>query len=160
MPSKTVLLVTVAGLIVATWLPATGAATPLPGPDSRPASRVQEITLAGHPFLVEIAETPAQRARGLMHRQSLPPGRGMLFRFSPAQSVGFWMENVLFPLDLLYFDDRGCLLGHHDEVPPCESRPCPVYSNTKPTSWVLELPAGTRRTLPVADGDCVLELKP
>jgi len=118
----------------------------------------REISLSGHPFTVEMAVTAPARSRGLMHRESLPPGRGMLFRFDSPGPVSFWMKNVRFPLDLLYFDSRGCLLAHHDSVPPCTTGRCPVYSSELATAWVLEVPAGTRQQLSIGEGDCALDM--
>lgn len=91
-----------------------------------------------------------------MYRDGLPEGTGMLFPFDPPAPVSFWMKNVRLPLDLLFFDRNGCLLGHHDRVPPCTDTQCPVYSSQRPISWVLEVPAGTREQLSLMQGDCVL----
>ncbi|MEM9809164.1 MAG: DUF192 domain-containing protein, partial [Cyanobacteria bacterium P01_D01_bin.56] len=51
-------------------------------------------TLAGEAFDLEVAQTAAQQQLGLMHRKALPDNRGMLFPFSPARPVAFWMKNV------------------------------------------------------------------
>lgn len=128
----------------------------VPGPDLP----TREISVAGRSFHVELAVTPAEKARGLMYRETLPEGSGMLFRVDPPATVSFWMKDVRFPLDLLYLDGRGCLLGHHDNVPPCTSIPCPIYSSARPASWVLELPAGTREGLGLTDRECAINLAP
>jgi uncharacterized membrane protein (UPF0127 family) len=122
------------------------------------AFETRDVLLARQAFRVEMADTAAEKSRGLMHRDSLADGRGMLFLYEPPSPVNFWMKNVRFPLDLLFFDQDGCLLDHHDRVPPCPAPPCPVYSTPHPTTWVLEVPAGTREGLLIADGDCALDL--
>ena len=129
-------------------------------PHSIPALPTLEISLAGHRLRVEVAVTPAAKARGLMGRSSLPEERGMLFPYEPPAPVSFWMKGVRFPLDLLFFDRDGCLIAHHDQVPPCTSAPCPSYPSIASTSWVLEVSAGTRERLSFEDGDCVLDLTP
>ena len=118
-----------------------------------------QISVAGESFSVELAVSAEDRSRGLMYRESLPDGQGMLFRYDPPVPAGFWMKNVRFSLDLLYFDGEGCLLGHDDRVPPCSSAPCPVYRSHRPTSWVLELPGGTREQLLLVEGDCIPDLR-
>jgi hypothetical protein len=61
-------------LFVATFAGSACAATRVP-----PATA--SITLHGQRFTVEIAITPAEQARGLMERTSLPADHGMLFVF-------------------------------------------------------------------------------
>ena len=51
---------------------------------------------------IEIADTPEQRARGLMFRRSMPYSRGMLFLFPQADTTGFWMKNTAMPLDIIF----------------------------------------------------------
>ena len=125
-----------------------------------PRLPTQDIAVAGHTFRVELALTASDKERGLMYRDSLPEGHGMLFRFDPPAAANFWMKDVRFPLDLLYLDGNGCLISHHDRVPPCTSIPCALYPSRRAVSWVLELPAGTREGLGLADGDCSINLKP
>lgn len=51
---------------------------------------------------VEIADTPEERATGLMFRESLPEGTGMLFVFSGETQGSFWMKNTPIPLDMIF----------------------------------------------------------
>ena len=48
-------------------------------------------------FKVEVADTPDSRAAGLMHRESLPPQKGMLFVFESPGQAAFWMKNTFDP---------------------------------------------------------------
>ena len=41
---------------------------------------------------VEVADTPEDRARGLMYRESMPRNHGMIFFFEQPGPVGFWMK--------------------------------------------------------------------
>ena len=49
---------------------------------------------------VEIANSDADRTRGLMYRRQLPPDRGMVFIFPTTEEHGFWMHDTLIALDL------------------------------------------------------------
>jgi uncharacterized membrane protein (UPF0127 family) len=59
------------------------------------------------PLLLEVADTPDTRARGLMDRVDLPLGLdGMLFVFDRSQHGSFTNERTFVPLDVTFFDDR------------------------------------------------------
>ncbi|RMD85696.1 MAG: DUF192 domain-containing protein [Candidatus Dadabacteria bacterium] len=88
---------------------------------------------------VEVAATPAARARGLMWRKSLPEGSGMLFAFPDAAPRSFWMKNTPISLDIVFIgpDRRVVRIAEHTE--PFSTTPIP---SRQPATWVLELPAG------------------
>ena len=44
-------------------------------------------------FAVELADDPQDRARGLMHRETMPLSAGMLFIYPAPQPLSFWMRN-------------------------------------------------------------------
>lgn len=54
---------------------------------------------------VEIAETPANLAYGLMHRKDLAADAGMLFKFQTRQEARFWGKDTYIPLDVAFVDD-------------------------------------------------------
>ena len=95
---------------------------------------------------VELAETPAQRAQGLMDRVALAANAGMLFRYPEMQppTAGFWMPRVRFPLDIAYLDADGTVLAYRT-MPPCPEpmrTPCPTYAAGVAFQAALEVNAG------------------
>lgn len=92
-----------------------------------------------HPVDVEVAATEASRTRGLMWRTELPGGKGMLFVFPSSWVQSFWMRNTLIPLDLLFIEEDGTVVGI---VPNAEPRTLTSRTVGKPSKYVLEVPGG------------------
>lgn len=99
-------------------------------------------------FSIEVADDPVERERGLMYRETMPDDRGMLFVFESSRPVGFWMKNTPMPLDLVFVDDKGKVLGVQPGEPFSEA----VISVPQPARFVLELKAGTAKRAGVAEG--------
>lgn len=116
------------------------------------ASGGEWVELAGERFQVEIAATDEARARGLMFRDELAPGTGMLFIHEREEPQAYWMKNTRIPLDILYFSADLRLVSLHRNVPPClAGARCPAYPSTGPALYVLELNAGEASRLGVVE---------
>ena len=100
-------------------------------------------------FLVELALSPRQQAYGLMHVESMPLGRGMLFMFQNNAIRSFWMKNTLIPLDMLFFDDTGLLVTAIPDVPAHSLTP---RFSTAGATYVLELNAGAAGRAGIGQG--------
>jgi uncharacterized membrane protein (UPF0127 family) len=98
-------------------------------------------------YSIEIARTPETRERGLMGRDGLKPGTGMLFVFDTPGRYGFWMKNMKFPIDILWLDSDRKVVHIAGNVPPCQSDPCPVYTPLSEARYVLEIPSGDETKL-------------
>jgi hypothetical protein len=62
--------------------------------DSAKQQVVKVVTGNGdQTFAAEVANTPSQRARGLMFRTELAERHGMLFDFGRDQEIRMWMKN-------------------------------------------------------------------
>ena len=59
--------------------------------------RKKEIQVGKAKVIVEVAQTDAERAVGLMHRKSMPDGYGMIFLFETERPLNFWMKNTIIP---------------------------------------------------------------
>ena len=53
-----------------------------------------------HRIKIELADDNEERRVGLMYREELAAGTGMLFDFGDPQPVSMWMKNTLIPLDM------------------------------------------------------------
>ena len=111
------------------------------------------VELGNQRYAIEIADDDAERARGLMFRDALPTGHGMLFIHDAEEPQAYWMKNTKIPLDILYFDDGRKLVAQQRDVPPCSlGDGCPSYPSDAPARYVLELNAGEAARLQLKDG--------
>lgn len=118
------------------------------------ASSQPWVELKGQRYVVEVADSHEERARGLMFRDRLEPGTGMLFVHDTEQPLAYWMKNTKIPLDILYFDEERKLVSVSRGVPPCLlGDRCPNYPSRGPALYVLELNAGVASQIGVAPGD-------
>jgi uncharacterized membrane protein (UPF0127 family) len=97
----------------------------------------------------EIARTERDRARGLMHRRSLPDGEGMLFVFERDQILSFWMKDTLIPLSIAFISYDGRILEIYDMKPQDLT---PVHSG-RSVRYALEVPQGWFERAGITTGD-------
>lgn len=103
-------------------------------------------------FSVEVAESRADRARGLSGRASLGEGCGMLFRYAELVRNPFWMRGMAFPLDIAFANAQGRIV-EVTTLQPCDVDPCPRHVPTVPYRFALEVGAGTLEDIGVEVGD-------
>lgn len=132
-----------AALLLAIAVPASASADCAPG---RAELRGAFGTAA---FSVELADTPAERAQGLMNREHLPAAAGMLFVYERPQSVAFWMENTLIPLDMIFLDESGTVVKVHENAVPLDRTPIPGGDGILA---VLEINGGLSRAIGIGEG--------
>lgn len=110
------------------------------------------VTSSGpHQFKVELADTPAERSKGLMFRRSMPQNQGMLFDFHEEVPIMMWMKNTYIPLDMVFVSRDGTVTG--------------VAANATPMSeqtisggmayGVIELNGGVAEKIGLKAGDTV-----
>lgn len=141
-----------AALAAALLLAACGGGAGAPPVPPAPASGPRVALPSGAVFALEVARTPAQIAQGLMFRESLAPASGMVFLFDDLAPRAFWMKNCHFPLDMVFTRKDGTVVDVLENVPPCETDPCPSYPSKGPADTVVELTAGEARRNGVVPG--------
>jgi uncharacterized membrane protein (UPF0127 family) len=121
--------------------------------DTQKLQAVAVVTKNGNQiFTAEFANTPGQRARGLMFRTRLPERQGMLFDFGHDQEIRMWMKNTLIPLDMIFIASDGRIHRIEQNTEPESLRP---ISSDGPVRAVLEMRAGTATKYGIAAGDRV-----
>jgi len=123
-----------------------------------PASPEQEVVKVvtrngDKTFTAEIADTPGQRARGLMFRTQLPERHGMLFGFGRDQEIRMWMKDTLIPLDMIFIQSDGRIRRIEENTEPGSLRPIASDGSARA---VLEVKAGTAKKYGLGPGDRVV----
>ena len=101
-------------------------------------------------FTLEIADTEAQRERGLMFRTSLAPDAGMLFDYHQEQQAAFWMQNTLIPLDMIFIAADGTVKTIHVNARPMDPTSIP---SEVPVRFVVEIAGGRSHEIGLKVGD-------
>jgi uncharacterized protein len=98
-----------------------------------------EAVLDGVELVLEVADTVEERAVGLMRRESVPPGTGMVFLYDAPSTGRYYMFDVPIPLRATFI--IGDQVVSTVVMPPCEeSEPsaCPTYGADGPYDTVVE----------------------
>jgi uncharacterized membrane protein (UPF0127 family) len=103
-------------------------------------------------FIVDVAESEEDKARGLMYRKTLNVNSGMLFLHQRESSQLMWMKNTLIPLDMLFIDKTGKITRIVERTIP---RSLNTISSRGKVLAVLELRGGTVSKLGIKTGDKV-----
>lgn len=126
-------------------------------PAKEPQARLPEVSLrlGGSTLLAEVADEEHERVAGLMYRNELAEGRGMLFVFPVPQPMGFWMRHTKIPLSIAYINSEGIIREIHDLQPFNE---VPVESTFRDLVYALEVPQGWFSRHKILAGDKILGL--
>jgi uncharacterized protein len=108
--------------------------------EGKPQLDLPVVTLqAGmHLIRAQVAQTPEQRATGLMFRKEMPTNEGMLFVFEAPAPQCFWMKNTLLPLSIAFLADDGTIVNIREMKPQSLDSHC----SAKPVRYVLEMNQG------------------
>lgn len=100
------------------------------------------IMVGGAVLTVELAETATAQENGLSGRLSLPSDHGMLFVFKHQDYWSFWMVDMRFPLDIIWFNSTRQVVFTEPNLSPCTPQNCPVITSAAKAMYVLEANAG------------------
>jgi uncharacterized membrane protein (UPF0127 family) len=145
-------------------VPLSSVAPPVPPPagDRCPADPQGRFKLArarvsfpeaGASVDAELARTDEENERGLMYRKAMGEDEGMFFFLSDRQVQTFWMHNTCIPLDMIFIDDDGTVVGIVESAPVLDDGPRRVPC---PSRFVLEVNAGWSRRHHVRPGQHVV----
>lgn len=122
-----------------------------PGSDAPPAGDTEHawVIFGSDSVRVEVARTAEQRERGLMLRENVPNGTGMLFVFPEAEVQGVWMKDTYVPLAAAFMDEDFTVLS----IERLDPEDLTVKYSEDPVMYVLEVPQGWFTEHGVSPGD-------
>ncbi|MBP6777967.1 MAG: DUF192 domain-containing protein [Piscinibacter sp.] len=128
--ARATLLFAFAALLGTSATAQTGPQPPLP---------TVRLTAGGmHVIQAEVAQSPQERATGMMFRTEMPANAGMLFVFEYAAPHCFWMSNTLLPLSIAFLADDGTVVNVIEMQPRSTSNHCAA----QPVRYALEMNQG------------------
>jgi uncharacterized protein len=114
---------------------------------------MRTVTLPdGRKIRAEVEMTDLEMQKGMMFRDALPRGHGMLFIHQTAGLYPYWMFQVKIPLDMIWMDPSHRIVEISADTPPCTTRAtlCANYGGHQTAQFVLELGGGEARRLGLA----------
>jgi uncharacterized membrane protein (UPF0127 family) len=108
------------------------------GRNARPAAGTAWVIFGADTVVAEVARTEDERAEGLMYRQELPDGVGMIFVFDDNEIRSFWMQNTYVALDIAYIDP-GLVVVDIQQMEPLTTDP---HQSAAPAMFALEVRKG------------------
>lgn len=131
------------------------------GRDSADADVLETRTVTlpnGARIRAEVKIRPFDMQRGMMFRDELPQGEGMLFIHAEPGNYPYWMYNVRIPLDIIWLDANRRIVEISADTPPCQTRAseCPTYGGKARSQYVLEIGGGEAARYGLKVGDTLV----
>ena len=114
------------------------------------------VLIDGNIFSVEVVDTKPLLEKGLSGHAPLSQNQGMLFVFQKPDKYGFWMKDMLFPIDIVWIGANWRVI--HIERNLSASTYPEVFSPQSDSLYVLEIPAGQSDSVGIKVGDKVTYL--
>ena len=135
-----------------TFLLAAAAALPLANPEAEdwpdpraPASSDPAATAAtvlvifgSDTVRAEVANTSETRGQGLMYRDAVPDGTGMLFVWDTEGERSIWMQNTYVALDVAFIDRNFRVV----DIQQLEPETTDIHDGASPAMFALEVRQG------------------
>ncbi len=97
----------------------------------------------------EVANTSETRSQGLMYRDEVPDGTGMLFVFDREAERSFWMQNTYVALDVAFIDANFRIV----DIQQMEPESTDIHDGARPAMFALEVRQGWFAEKGIAVGD-------
>ncbi len=118
--------------------------------------RLVKVAYRNRVIRAYLADSFAKKMFGLMYRDRLEEGRGMLFVLGRESVIeaSIWMLNMKFSIDVVWMDENGRIIDILENAKPCTSMfGCKTYAPESKAKYVLELNSGSVRDLGIRHGE-------
>jgi uncharacterized membrane protein (UPF0127 family) len=97
---------------------------------------------------IDIADTDAERRRGLMRQRSLGYDQGMLFIFETVEKGSMWMKNTPLPLDIVFVAPDSQVINIARRTTPLSEE---KITPAAPRKYAVEVRAGVADRIGLTD---------
>ena len=120
-------------------------------------SLADRVVIKNAVWNVKIADTEQVREAGLSNIKSLEKNTGMFFIFDTPANQSFWMKDMLFPIDMIFINDKLQVVEIDSDLSP-DSFPR-IFGSEVLSQYVLEINAGEAKKYDLREGDQLIFLK-
>ena len=106
----------------------------------------------------EVADSPYERSDGLQDREDMAIDSGMLFIYEMPREVSFIMQNVEFPLDIIFIAENGTVVNVEEaavEDPDTPYADLVRYRSDGEVIWIVEINQGLSQQYGIGPGTSV-----
>ena len=122
-----------------------------------PSAATALVIFGADTVRAEVANTAETRGQGLMYRDAVPDGTGMLFVFDREAERSFWMQNTYVALDVAFIDADFRVV----DIQQMEPETTDVHDGARPAMFALEVRQGWFAEKGIEIGDrCQLIFSP
>ena len=115
--------------------------------------RQANVTVNGMVLVADISATNEQRTKGLSVKDALAENEAMLFVFDNEAEHTFWMQNMKFPIDIIWINSNKTVVHIERNLQPCGyGLLCPTYKPSQDSLYVLETVGGFAEKHDVVQG--------
>lgn len=115
-----------------------------------------KVTIDNHTFAVFEAKNEKEKEIGLSGKNSITDTQGMIFIFDKPDYYGFWMKNMKFSIDIVYFNNKKIVtIFPNVPYPKDPTEQLKIYTPTAAADTVIEFKAGTAQKNNFKVGDTV-----
>jgi len=100
---------------------------------------IQKVTLNNKKYTLEIAQTEAEKRKGLGGRETLNAGSGMIFLYNQADYLQFWMKDTLVPLQIIFVNKCEIVDIQEMAVEKDPANPQTIYKSKAKADRAIEL---------------------